>query len=281
MNEKVKRLIPRPAILKIKAMRDQLRFLKAGKAYRRGYSFAQTWNNTAAAARNGEATPTPVTGNPLWEYFERNVKGPGIFKWHHYFEIYHRHLAKFIGKPVKILEIGIFSGGSLGMWKSYFGPQCHVYGVDIEEACKAYESKDVSVFIGDQEDPAFWDRFIKEVGDVDIVIDDGGHTDRQQMVTLEKMLPHLRAGGVYICEDIHGIHHKFAEFASGLVSELNRTGAKEKHEVFSTSGFQSFCHSIHCYPFVTVIERTPVSRPAFFSIRRGTEWQPFYEKYNP
>ena len=37
-----------------------------------------------------------------------------------------------------------------------------------------------------------------------------GHTPEQQIVTLEEMLPHLRPGGVYLCEDVHGIHHDFA-----------------------------------------------------------------------
>jgi hypothetical protein len=280
MNEKLKRMLPRSAILKIKDLRNSLRLAKSGAFYRRGFSFAQTWNDTTAAAPKGDATPAPVPDNPLWDYFERNVKGPGILKWHHYFSIYHQHFAKFVGKPVRILEIGIYSGGSLGMWKSYFGPGCHVYGVDIEEACKAYASQKVSVFVGDQEDPAFWDRFIKEVPEVDIVVDDGGHTPGQMIVTLEKILPRLSPGGVYICEDVQGTHHKFAEFASGLVSELNRLGRKEKHEVYSTSGFQSFCHSIHFYPFVTVIERTTSNRPNLFSIRRGTEWQPFFEKHD-
>ena len=101
-----------------------------------------------------------------------------------------------------------------------------------------YESENVSVFIGDQEDPAFWDKFIKEGWRCDdIVIDDGGHTHGQMIVTMEKMLPHLRPGGVFICEDIQGLHHKFTEFACGMVSELNRVwGQKTRkpspHPVF-------------------------------------------------
>ncbi len=271
-------MVPRPVILKIKKARDDVRLLKSGSYYRRGFQFAQSWNQASAAAPRAGIQAAPVAGNPLWEYFSQNLKGPGIWKWHHYFSIYHQHLAKFIGKPVKMLEIGIFSGGSLGMWKSYFGPQCHIYGVDIEKDCKMYESEKVSVFIGDQEDPAFWDKFIKEVGDVDIVIDDGGHTHGQMIVTMEKMLPHLRPGGVFICEDVQGLHHKFTEFACGMVSELNRLGAKNQ-ETFAASGFQAFCHSIHFYPMVTVVERTAQPRNEFFSIRRGTEWQPFYKKY--
>jgi hypothetical protein len=279
MNEKVKQMLPRNAVLKAKGLRDEMRLLKSGSFYKRGFEYAQTWNKTPGAAPNANTPPPAIQNNPLWDYFCSIEKGHGIWKWHHYFPIYHQHLQKFIGKPVKIVEIGIFSGGSLPMWKSYFGPQCHIYGVDIMEACKAYQSDDVSVFIGDQEDPVFWDKFIKEVGDVDIVIDDGGHTHGQMIVTLEKMLPHLRPGGVFICEDIQGLHHKFTEFVFGLASELNRIGPKS-NEVFSASGFQSYCNSIHLYPFVTVIERTLQSRSNLFSLKHGTEWQPFYKQYD-
>ena len=98
------------------------------------------------------------------------------------------------------------------MWRSYFGSECHVYGVDIEEACKTYEREKVTVFIGDQEDPDFWTQFKNQVQGIDILIDDGGHTPNQQMVTLEQMLPYLRPGGVYLCEDVEGINNGFAAF---------------------------------------------------------------------
>jgi hypothetical protein len=278
MIQALKRLVPRSLIAPIKAARDKMRPFLIGRAYRRGFAFAQEWNGILAAVPNRDEEWKNVPGNPLWDYFTSHEAGHGIWKWHHYFQIYHQHFAKFIGKPVRVLEIGIFSGGSLGMWKSYFGPQCHIYGVDIEEACRAYASENVSVFIGDQEDPAFWDRFISKVPEVDIIIDDGGHTPAQQIMTLEKMLPRLANGGVYVCEDIHGIHNKFAEFASGLVSELNRQGCKAKDSVFPASPFQAHCHSVHFYPFVTVIERCAQVQPRLFCLKKGTEWQPFYEK---
>jgi cephalosporin hydroxylase len=90
-----------------------------------------------------------------------------------------------------IVEIGIFSGGSLAMWQSYFGAGAHVHGVDVEESCKAHADDSVTVWIGDQSDPAFWQRFLAKVPSFDIVIDDGGHEASQQMPTLEALLPRL------------------------------------------------------------------------------------------
>src|SRR4051812_44526614 len=53
--------------------------------------------------------------NPLRAFFDARREGPGIWKWTHYFDIYHRHFARFVGREVHVLEIGIYSGGSLEM----------------------------------------------------------------------------------------------------------------------------------------------------------------------
>jgi hypothetical protein len=132
---------------------------------------------------------------PLKLYFESHKEGKGIVKWIHYFNIYQKHFDKFVGKEVNVVEIGVFSGASLEMWKRYFGSKCRVYGIDIREECKSYEDEKTKIFIGDQADRKFWKQFRKQVPCVDIVIDDGSHATEQQIVTLEEMLPHIRSGG--------------------------------------------------------------------------------------
>ena len=111
---------------------------------------------------------------------------------------------------------------------------------------------------------------------IDILIDDGGHTPEQQQITLEEMLPHLRSGGVYMCEDVHGLFNRFSAFATGLVNELNGmnriAGALLQSSV---SQFQSSIHSIHFYPYLVVIEKHRVSPTKLSSPKHGTEWQPF------
>jgi len=125
--------------------------------------------------------------NPLLAYFEAHEKGHGIWKWEHYFGAYHRHLAKFQGESVNLLEVGIYSGGSLDMWLSYFGEKSRIYGVDIEETCKSYERDNIKVFIGDQEDRFFW-RKLKDssLPKIHVLIDDGGHKPEQQIWLTDK-----------------------------------------------------------------------------------------------
>jgi hypothetical protein len=158
----------------------------------------------AAMFSDGDQTeynrhPAP---NQLAVYFESYKEGPGVSKWQHYLDIYNRHFSRFVGREVHVLEVGIYSGGSLLMWKEYFGEDATIYGVDINESCRAYEDDRTKIFIGDQADRSFWANVKKSAPHIDIVIDDGGHLAEQQCVTLEEMLPHIRPGGVYLCEDI-------------------------------------------------------------------------------
>src|SRR6266851_3385960 len=154
------------------------------------YSGYFTWRDRIRwPARSGKHEDSDGTSNRLRAFFNEHHTGRGIWKWDHYFDIYDRHFKNFRGRDVVIVEIGIYSGGSLEMWRDYFGANCRIIGVDIEPACKVYESNSVRVFIGDQADREFWKRLKQEVGTVDIVIDDGGHASQQQIITLEEMLP--------------------------------------------------------------------------------------------
>lgn len=196
----------------------------------------------------------PPEGGAFSVFYNNRTEGHGIHKWLQYFPAYERHFAKFIGKEVHILEIGIQSGGSMDMWKSVFGADTHVYGCDINPECKSYEDENIKVFIGDQESPAFWKDVLSQVPKIDILIDDGGHTVEQQIATLGIMLPHLAPDGVYVTEDVHGHNNDFwknVEFES-LSSPMGK-----KYE-----GLGSLVSSVHVYPYLLVIEREKNTAPA-------------------
>jgi len=155
----------------------------------------------------------------------------------------------------------------MDMWRDYFGPSSQVYGVDIEPACRVYDKEGVTVFIGDQADPDFWRSFLSAVPQVDVVIDDGGHLTHQQVGTFESVFAALSPGGVYICEDIHGISNGFHEYMCGLARNINAWGGP--------TGFQRAVDSIHMYPFMTVIERRATPLTEMTAPKHGTLWQPF------
>jgi cyclopropane fatty-acyl-phospholipid synthase-like methyltransferase len=202
------------------------------------------------------------------------LEGPGIWKWRHYFPVYERHFQRFRGQAVRVLEIGIYSGGSLGMWVSYFGSRCQIIGVDIEPSCRVYETEQIQIEIGDQSDRNFWRSFRERIPPVDIIIDDGGHLPKQQRVTLEELLTHLNPGGVYLCEDITGTtnpYHAYLEGAARTLHSTNWSGDR-----ILANAFQNRVASIHQYPFVCVIEVAQSPSVSFHTDRRGTQWQPFF-----
>jgi hypothetical protein len=136
----------------------------------------------------------------LYEIFLSNSKRD-IDKWHHYFEIYERFLAPHRDRPISLLEIGVYRGGSLRMWRRYFGEAARIYGLDIDPRCAEHAKHGARVFIGDQADRRFLQQLKTEVGALDFVIDDGGHTASQQITAFEELYPVTRHA--YIVEDTH------------------------------------------------------------------------------
>jgi len=142
---------------------------------------------------------SPAPANPLETWFRAN-QGRAVYKWPHYFPVYHRHLARYRGTAVAVLEFGVSHGGSLQMWRDYFGPACQVTGADIDPRCLVAAGDGITVVIGDQEDPEFLAGL---GGPFDVIIDDGGHSMTQQVTTLNCMWPALADGGTFITEDTH------------------------------------------------------------------------------
>lgn len=163
------------------------------------------------------------------------------------------------------------------MWKDYFGPNCTVYGVDIAPECEAYKESGIQEFIGDQGDRSFWKRFKSEVPHLDIVIDDGAHSLEEQIVTLEELLPFIRPGGVFLCEDLHGKTNWFAAYCHGLSDKLNEATPLQDKSGCRANGFQEAIHSVHHYPYVVVIEKREHVCSVLRAPKHGTEWQPFYK----
>ncbi|MFY9314097.1 MAG: class I SAM-dependent methyltransferase [Burkholderiales bacterium] len=208
--------------------------------------------------------------NPLADYFFANP-GRRIQKWHHYFEIYHRHFQAFRGRSPVVLEIGVFHGGSLQMWKRYFGPGARIVGVDIDPRCRGFEEPGIEILIGDQADRAFLAGIRARLPRIDIVIDDGGHAFPQQIASFEELYPHLQPEGVYLCEDLHtsyapnfgGGYRRdgtFVEYAKGLVDRLHAWYSFEPAR-FAVDALTRSTYALHFYDSVLAIEKRPIAEP--------------------
>jgi 23S rRNA U2552 (ribose-2'-O)-methylase RlmE/FtsJ len=187
-----------------------------------------------------------------------------LHKWFHYFDIYERHFSRFRERPIRMLEIGVFGGGSLKMWQSYFHPESTIVGIDIRSKCKQYAGGNVHVMIGSQDDEAFLRRVVRKFGPFDIVLDDGSHQNPHVIKSFEVLYPELHETGVYMVEDAHTSY--LEKFGGGLrregtmiemfkakIDELNATFAKEQPVTDFTRTTDALCF----YDSVIVVEKRP------------------------
>lgn len=136
---------------------------------------------------------------------------------HDYVKFYEKYFEELRDKELKILEIGIYRpptnsgrtvGASLKTWYEYF-PKAKIYGLDLTDfsdvnndrietmVCnQAYRIKGIDY-------PGLEDVINKYGGDFDIIIDDGGHTMDQQLITLGYMFKYLKPNGIFVIEDLH------------------------------------------------------------------------------
>lgn len=145
----------------------------------------------------------PVAGAPpgtLARLYDDHA-GRATRKWTHFPALYDRYFAPYRERPVRLLEIGISTGGSIEIWRSYFGADAVIAGIDIDPGTAANVSLPNRAYIGDQSDPDLLRRVVAECGPFDIVIDDGSHVAEDQMATLRALWPALADGGLYVIED--------------------------------------------------------------------------------
>jgi hypothetical protein len=125
-----------------------------------------------------------------------------------YFMNYEELLSKYRNTQPTIVEVGVLLGGSLHMWKEYFGKGCRVIGIDSNPEAIKHRKDGIEIFILNQEKMNEWDQFFSTVGMIDILIDDGGHTSLGQIVTSIAATKHINNGGVIVIEDIHSSYVK-------------------------------------------------------------------------
>ena len=73
------------------------------------------------------------------------------------------------------VEVGVFGGESLFMWRELFGPEARIIGIDLNLKARYLEMHGCEIYIGSQSDEDFWKEFTNTVGPIEVVLDGGGH----------------------------------------------------------------------------------------------------------
>jgi len=205
----------------------------------------------------------------LLDFFADYQRGALIHKWHHYIPIYDRYLCTYRNCGVRFLEIGVSKGGSLEMWRNYFGPEAVIFGVDIDPSCSEYNNRFAQVRIGSQTDQTFMLDVVEEMGGIDVVLDDGSHNMSDIVSTLRTLFPRLNRPGLYMVEDLHTAYWvksgggyrspaNFFNFLRNVIDDMHRwyheEGVNEK-------SIGESCTGLHVHDSVVVLERDSVYPP--------------------
>lgn len=145
-------------------------------------------------------------------------------------------------KPKKLLEIGVFGGSSVNIWNAFF-PECQITGVDNNPDTLNIRTihKRIELQIGDQANV----EFLQSLGNYDVIIDDGGHTMKQQITSFEVLWSKLNKGGLYVIEDLHTSYWnefqdyeiRTTDFLKMLVDSVNLNGQNGYGNIFSAASY--------------------------------------------
>jgi hypothetical protein len=198
----------------------------------------------------------------LWSEFLNN-KGRLIHKCPHYFPAYERHFGRYVNRPLNFLEIGCGEGGSLQLWKRYFGPNAQIIGIDVRSECKAFQEDQIAIRIGQQQDEAFLSSVIDEFGAPHIVLDDGSHMMSHVVASFTYLYPRTAPDGIYVVEDLCTAYWEeyegglrqpgsFIKLCKHLLDELN---AEQTRNALPPTEFTRATQSMHFYDSIAVFER--------------------------
>ncbi|MBF0234776.1 MAG: class I SAM-dependent methyltransferase [Desulfamplus sp.] len=120
-----------------------------------------------------------------------------------YLESYEKYFADFASQKIHLLELGIYKGGSLQMWRDYF-TNGTIAGLDIGDVEIDDPTGRIHVYKGLQQDKNILDKIRKETAPdgFDIIIDDASHIGELTRLSFWYLFDnHLKPGGMYVIED--------------------------------------------------------------------------------
>ncbi len=203
IKETLRRWLPKRVFSGLSHVRRSVQKLQFQYRFPRGPQSFLGEKNLQTESMNADFQEPPADQDDLYAIWHSIPHG---LKWLHYFPIYERFFGEYRKRPIRFLEVGVFQGHSLKMWRRYFHPDTVIVGIDINPDCTRFEDapSNVHVRIGDQSDTVFLEKVIREFGPFDIILDDGSHICSHMVKTFDyAFLNGLTDNGLYLAEDTH------------------------------------------------------------------------------
>lgn len=239
-----------------------------------------------ASAQTTEAAPSSSAAEPASNFLTlaRNLGVDKVVA-HSYHHAYAKYLEPIRNKKLTFLEIGlgcgmadprnptVGAGLSMKLWTRFL-PNTDQWMFEFNRVCAEQLARPAlgdHLIVGDQSSVADLNAAIKKIGAFDIVIDDGGHSMDQQIISLQVLFPAVRPGGLYFVEDLEtsflpqyggsdtgSNRGLFAspttlQYLSNLVRGLTDKRAVRNDP--SALQMLEFIHSIDCFKEICVLTR--------------------------
>jgi hypothetical protein len=127
---------------------------------------------------------------------------------HSYFDVYEELFNPIRCTANNILEVGIYHGGSIQLWRDYF-INAKIFAVDVcnldfikEEKIKNDHNITLFTNTNGYDDNFINENFYNKNIKFDVILDDGPHTLQSNIDFIIKYLPLLSENGIMIIEDI-------------------------------------------------------------------------------
>jgi hypothetical protein len=155
-----------------------------------------------------------------------------------------------------VLELGVYSGGSLKMWSEWF-PNSTIYGYDINDPIFKNESRIKDFKIDATSRQAI--DMTKKISP-NIIIDDASHRMDSHVITFENLWPFLKSGGLYIIEDLHTCYIKPRVYGGSPTHNSNKVRTCEWYSDLSKAlNYNHYAKNekniiLGKYPYISDIE---------------------------
>jgi len=135
-----------------------------------------------------------------------------------YFDLFYEDIFFSLkNRPINLLEIGVFGGGSIKLWKDYLHEDSKICAADINLCNEIENLKNVRHIVCDAYNQSNLHNF--EDNHYDLIIDDGPHTYQSFEFLVENYHSKLKDNGTMIIEDIIDL-----SWTSKLISLAKKTG---------------------------------------------------------
>ena len=185
--------------------------------------FIVAWNHIVLSIDEGDDNSNSKSFVSIFKSHE----GLHSMKWSNYIYTYDEEFSnlkrKFDerGVGIKLLELGVQNGGSLHMWRKYFGPSASITGVDINpKVCELLgpnfiQHHNIHTHCFDITDNSKIEEHLSDT--FDVILDDASHRAQAVIDSFLILFKKLNPGGVYIIEDLATSYHE--KFGGGMFDE--------------------------------------------------------------